>query len=250
MTTEMNAGLPLVTHLRELRRRLVISAVAIAVGFAVCYYYSIELYDILKRPLVAALPPDERYMVFSGIVEPFFLYMKVGFLGGVIVASPVILQQVWAFAAPGLVKSERRWFVALVAASFIFFISGTLFAFLVVFPFGFKYLLSFSSAELKPLLSMSEYFSMVTKLLIAFGLVFQTPLAILVLARVGVVTGRQLLSWWRYALVGILVVAAVLTPTPDVFNQMLMAGPLIVLYALGTILAYVFGKKRDPDSTL
>ncbi|MBI5885465.1 MAG: twin-arginine translocase subunit TatC [Deltaproteobacteria bacterium] len=249
MTTETNAGLPLVAHLRELRRRLVISAVAVAVGFALCYFYSVELYDILKRPLVQALPPGEQYMVFSGIVEPFFLYMKVGFLGGLIAASPVILHQIWAFAAPGLKRSERRWFVALVASSFILFISGTLFAYFLVFPFGFKYLLSFSSAELRPLLSMSEYFSMVTKLLLAFGLVFQTPLAILVLARLGIVTGRQLLSWWRYALVGILIIAAVLTPTPDVFNQMLMAGPLIVLYALGIILAWVFGKKRDGGPT-
>jgi len=249
MTTETNAGLPLVAHLRELRRRLVISAVATAAGFALCYFYSVELYDILKRPLVAALPPDERYMVFSGIVEPFFLYMKVGFLGGIIAASPVILHQIWAFAAPGLKKSERRWFVALVAASLILFISGTLFAYFVVFPFGFKYLLGFSSAELKPLLSISEYFSMVTKLLLAFGLVFQTPLAILVLARMGIVTGRQLLAWWRYALVGILVIAAILTPTPDIFNQMLMAGPLIILYILGIMLAWLFGKKRDGGPT-
>jgi len=248
--TDNNAGLPLVAHLRELRRRLVISALAVAAGFGVSYYYSTQLYDILTRPLVSAMPSGERYLVYTSIVEPFFLYMKVGLIGGIILASPVILYQVWGFIAPGLQRAEKRWFVAVVAGSLLLFISGTLFAYYLVFPFGFKYLLSFSSTELKPLLSMSEYFSMVTKLLLAFGLVFQTPLGILVLARLGIVTAKQLLSWWRYALVGILIAAAVLTPTPDVFNQMLMAGPLIVLYVLGIILAVVFGKKKDGEARL
>lgn len=247
--TDNNAGLPLVAHLRELRRCLVISAIAVFVGFAVCYNYSVELYAILKRPLVSAMPPGEQYMVFSSVVEPFFLYMKVGFIGGIISASPVILSQIWAFVAPGLKRGERRWFVLLVTGSTILFVSGTLFAYFIVLPYGFKYLLSFSNDELKPFLSISEYFSMVTKLLLAFGLIFQTPLVILVLARLGIVHARQLLSWWRYAIVGILIVAAVLTPTPDVFNQMLMAGPLLLLYALGIILAGLFGKKKVGDSS-
>lgn len=242
--TDNNAGLPLVAHLRELRRRLVISSIAIGAGFGVCYYYSVELYAILKWPLVSAMPPGEQYMVFTSIVEPFFLYMKVGFIGGIILAMPVILYQIWAFVAPGLKKAERRWFVLLVIGSMFLFAAGTLFAYFLVFPYGFKYLLSFSDEGLKPFLSMSEYFSMVTKLLLAFGLIFQTPLIILVLARLGIVHARQLLSWWRYAIIGILVVAAVLTPTPDVFNQMLMAGPLFLLYVLGIVLAYFFGKNK------
>ncbi|MBI5561686.1 MAG: twin-arginine translocase subunit TatC [Deltaproteobacteria bacterium] len=243
--TDNIEGLPLIAHLRELRKRLVVCAIAIAIGFGVSYAWSVELYDILKRPLAGALPPGERFLVFSGIVEPFFVYMKVGFIGGVSLASPVVLYEVWAFIAPGLKKKERRWFLSIVASSLLLFASGTLFAYYVVFPFGFKYLLSFSTGELKPFLSMSDYFSTVTMLLLAFGLVFQTPLGILVLARVGLVSARQLLSWWRYALVGILIAAAVLTPTPDVFNQMLMAGPLIILYGLGIILAAVFGRKKE-----
>ena len=132
--------------------------------------------------------------------------------------------------------------------SAMLFAAGALFAYFVVFPFGFKYLLSYSSDSLKPLLSMDLYFSFATKFLIAFGVVFQLPLAILVLARLGLVTAGKLLSWWRYALVGILVVAAILTPTPDVFNQLLMAGPLFFLYGVGIIVAKLFGKKRvAPD---
>lgn len=237
-------GMALTGHLKELRKRLVISVIAVAIGFSVSYYYSENLYRILAKPLLNALSPGQEYLVFTGLVEPFFIYMKVGFAGGMILASPVILYEIWAFVAPGLYSHEKLWFISLVISSLFLFICGALFAYLVVFPFGFKYLLSYSSQEIKPLLSMSEYFSMVTKLLLAFGVVFQLPLGILVLARLGVVTAKQLLSWWRYAIVIILLVAAILTPTPDIFNQLLMAGPLMVLYAVGIIVAKLFGRQK------
>lgn len=231
-------------HLAELRKRLIISVIAVAAGFGVAYNYSSELYTLLARPLVSVLPKGQEYLVFTGVVEPFFIYLKAGFLGGVALASPIVLYEIWAFVAPGLYREEKKWFVSIVVFSLVLFLSGALFAYLVVFPFGFKYLLSYTTAELKPMLSMGEYFSMVTKLLIAFGVIFQLPLAILVLARLGVVTARQLVSWWRYAIVVILIVSAVLTPTPDILNQLLMAGPLAVLYLVGIIVAKIFGKKK------
>lgn len=231
-------------HLAELRKRLIISVIAIAVGFGVAYNYSTVLYTLLARPLVSVLPKGQEYLVFTGVVEPFFIYLKAGFLGGVALASPIVLYEIWAFVAPGLYREEKKWFVSIVVFSLVLFLSGALFAYLVVFPFGFKYLLSYTTAELKPMLSMGEYFSMVTKLLIAFGVIFQLPLAILVLARLGVVSARQLVSWWRYAIVVILIVSAVLTPTPDIFNQLLMAGPLAVLYVIGIIVAKIFGRKK------
>ncbi|MBI1910396.1 MAG: twin-arginine translocase subunit TatC [Deltaproteobacteria bacterium] len=242
--SDIETRMPLTEHLRELRKRLVISVIAIAIGFGIAYNFSAELYTVLTRPLIPALPPGQDYLVFSGIVEPFFIYLKVGFVGGVILASPVVLYQVWAFVAPALYNEEKRWFISIVIFSLVLFISGALFAYFVVFPFGFKYLLGYSSSELRPLLSMGEYFSMVTKLLLAFGVVFQLPLAILVLARLGIVTAGQLLRWWRYAIVIILIVSAILTPTPDVFNQLLMAGPLAFLYCVGIIVAKLFGKKK------
>lgn len=231
-------------HLAELRKRLIISVIAVAIGFGVAYNYSTVLYTLLARPLVSVLPKGQEYLVFTGVVEPFFIYLKAGFLGGVALASPVVLYEIWAFVAPGLYREEKKWFVSIVVFSLVLFLSGALFAYLVVFPFGFKYLLSYTTAALKPMLSMGEYFSMVTKLLIAFGVIFQLPLAILVLARLGVVTARQLVSWWRYAIVVILIVSAVLTPTPDILNQLLMAGPLAVLYVVGIIVAKIFGKKK------
>jgi len=238
------AGTDLTSHLRELRRRLIISVVAVAAGFAVSYAFSEHLYGILKRPLVAALPEDSGFLVFSGVIEPFYIYLKVGIVGGIVLASPVVLYEIWAFVAPGLYKGERRWFIALVACSVALFCAGALFAYAIVFPFGFKYLLGYANDELKPLLSMGLYFSFASKLLIAFGVIFQLPLGMLVAARLGLISAGRLMRLWRYALVLILVAAAILTPTPDVFNQMLMAGPLILLYGAGVVLAKLFGRER------
>jgi sec-independent protein translocase protein TatC len=244
-TDEKTAAL--VAHLRELRRRLIISIAAIVVGFAVCYTFSDDLYVLLARPLMPHLPPGSDFIAFTGVVEPFFIYLKVGFLGGAVLASPVLLFETWAFVAPGLYSKERYWFIAVVFASLTLFLVGVFFAYLVVFPFGFKYLLSFSSDELKPILSMGSYFSLVTRLLIAFGLVYQLPLAMLVIARLGIMSAAEMLSWWRYAIVLIFLASALITPTPDIFNQLLMAGPLLVLYASGLVLAKVFGRKKEEE---
>lgn len=235
-------------HLAELRKRLIVSVIAIAIGFGAAYNYSVELYNYLARPLLQALPPGQDYLIFTGVVEPFFIYMKVGFVAGMILASPVIFYEIWGFVAPALYKNEKLWFISIVVSSSVLFLSGAVFAYYVVFPFGFKYLISYSSEGIKPMLSMSAYFSMVIRLLLAFGVVFQLPLVILVLARFGIVTAKQLISWWRYALVIILIIAAVLTPTPDVFNQLLMAGPLMILYVVGIVVAMLFGKKKAPKA--
>ncbi|MFQ5441143.1 MAG: twin-arginine translocase subunit TatC [Thermodesulfobacteriota bacterium] len=235
----------LTAHLRELRKRIIISIAALAAGFIISYAFSDKLYHLLTGPLIPAMPEGFDFIAFTGVVEPFFVYIKVGFLGAVVLASPVILYEAWAFVAPGLYGNERRWFIALVVVSLLLFLSGVIFAFFVVFPFAFKYLLSYASEDLRPILSMNSYFSLVTRLLLAFGIVYQLPLAILVLARMGLVTAGQLVSWWRYAVLAIVTAAAVLTPTPDIFNQLLMAGPLLVLYALGVVVAKVFGKKKE-----
>ncbi|MBI5237328.1 MAG: twin-arginine translocase subunit TatC [Deltaproteobacteria bacterium] len=236
--------LPLALHLRELRKRLIRSAVAALAGFLVCYYYSKELYDLLARPLIPAMPEGSAFLAFTGVTEPFVVYMKVGLAGGIILGSPIILYEIWAFVAPGLYKTEKRLFIAIIASSLVLFAAGVVFAYLAVFPFAFKYLMSYSSAGLKPFISMDGYFSLATKLLIAFGFVFQLPLAMLVASRLGLVGARQFLSWWRYAIVAIFVAAAILTPTPDAFNQLLMAGPLVVLYGTGVLAAWLFGGKK------
>jgi len=249
MTDEQARAARLTGHLRELRKRLIVSIAALVIGFAISYFFSDRLYSILTSPLLPAMPKGSEFVAFTGVVEPFFVYIKVGFLGGAALASPVILYEIWAFVAPGLYRAEKRWFLLTVILSSALFICGLLFAFFVVFPFAFKFLLGYSGPRLKPFISMNSYFSLVTRLLIAFGVVYQLPLAMLVLARMGLVTAARFLSWWRYAVIAIVIVAAVLTPTPDAFNQMLMAGPLLILYFLGIILARIFGKKKQaPES--
>jgi sec-independent protein translocase protein TatC len=243
--TDNDRSMAFTEHLRELRRRLVISVIATVLGFALAYNFSPELYHFLALPLLPSLPAGQDFMIFTGVVEPFFIYMKVGFAGGVVLASPVILFEVWGFVAPALYKNEKVWFAFTVFFSVVLFLAGAAFAYLVVFPFGFKYMMSYTSPELKPLISMSEYFSMITKFLLAFGIIFQLPLAILVLARLGLVTAGKLVSWWRYAIVVTLVASAILTPTPDIFNQVLMAGPIMVLYIIGIIVAVIFAKKKE-----
>ena len=245
MGGEVDTAASITSHLKELRKRLVISIAALAIAFFISYAFSDRLYHILTGPLMPAMPEGARFLAFTGVVEPFFVYIKVGFVGAVVLASPVVLYEIWAFVAPGLYENEKRWFLLIVVASLVLFASGVFFSFFVVFPFAFKYLLSYAGPDLRPVLSMNSYFSLVTRLLLAFGIVYQLPLAILVLARLGLVTARQLISWWRYAVLGIVSAAAILTPTPDVFNQMLMAGPLLVLYGLGIIVAKIFGKKKE-----
>ncbi|MFQ5481046.1 MAG: twin-arginine translocase subunit TatC [Thermodesulfobacteriota bacterium] len=244
MTEDQAAAARLTGHLSELRKRLIVSIAALVIGFAISYFFSDRLYNILVSPLIPVMPEGSEFIAFTGIVEPFFVYIKVGFLGAAALASPVILFEIWSFVAPGLYATERRWFLATVLLSCLLFVSGLLFAFFVVFPFAFKFLMSYSGPQLKPFISMNSYFSLVTRLLIAFGIVYQLPLAMLVLARTGVVTAGRFLSWWRYAVIGIVIASALLTPTPDAFNQMLMAGPLLVLYFLGVLLAKIFGKEK------
>ncbi len=238
----------LTEHLKELRKRLIVSVAAAIIGFVISYALSEQLYGILTAPLLPQLPEGSEFLAFTNIVEPFYIYLKVGLLGAIIIASPVILHQIWGFVAPGLVEKEKRWFLILVGASTVLFLSGILFAYFVVFPFGFKFLMGYATEDLKPFISMQKYFTLVTRLLLAFGIVYQLPLGMLVVARLGLVSAARMISWWRYAIVAIFLVSAIVTPTPDIFNQLLMAGPLIILYTIGVLLARIFGKERSVTS--
>ncbi|MBI5233638.1 MAG: twin-arginine translocase subunit TatC [Deltaproteobacteria bacterium] len=235
--------LPLAGHLRELRKRLIASLLAIGIAFLFTYSFSVEIYGLLAGPLLSSLPEGQRFVAFSTVTEPFVTYLKIGFVSAVFVASPVVIYEVWAFVAPGLYKDERRWFLPVVPASVILFVAGALFAHLVVFPVGFKYLLGFAGAELRPVLSMGAYFSLATKFMLAFGVVFQIPVVILVLARLGIVDARMLVLWWKYAILSAFVIGAILTP-PDVVSQFLMAVPIMLLYCISIVVAYFFGEKR------
>lgn len=234
--------LPFTTHLGELRKRLIICFIAVAIGFCACYAFSKRLFEILMHPLLLAMPPEEK-LVYTGLPEAFFTYLKVAFLAGILLAIPVIMYELWMFIAPGLYNKEKRWVVPIVFLSSLFFLGGALFGYFIVFPFGFKFFMGFASDAIRPLPSMKEYLSFSTKLLFAFGVVFELPLFVTFMAKLGIVDVPFLTKNRKYAILLFFVFAAILTP-PDVITQIMMAGPLIALYEVGVIGARMFGKKK------
>lgn len=237
---------PFTEHLEELRKRLIYSIAAVVVGFILTYSFKAKLFDILMGPLTPLLQEGGDSMVFTSLPEAFFTYLKVSLLAGIMVAAPVIFYQFWMFIAPGLYTNERRLLLPIVFLSSFFFVGGALFGYFVVFPFAFKFFLSYTGDSISAMLSMKEYLSFSAKLLLAFGLVFELPLVLTALARLGIVTVPFLKKSRKYAVVVFFIGAAILTP-PDVVSQVMMAVPLMVLYEISIIGAKFFGKKKRVD---
>jgi sec-independent protein translocase protein TatC len=240
---ENDVKLPFTSHLEELRKRLIVCFIAVGVCFVLCYGFSKKLFEILMGPLVAVMPPGEK-LIYTGLPDAFFTYLKTAFLAGILLAMPVIFYQIWMFVAPGLYENERRIIVPAAILSAILFSGGALFGYFIVFPFGFKFFLSFSTDFIRPMPSIREYFSFASKLLFAFGIVFEMPLFIIILTKLGVVTVSQLKTYRKYIIVLFFIIAAILTP-PDVVTQIMMAGPLILLYELSILGATIFSKKKE-----
>lgn len=240
-----NEKIPFTAHLDELRNRLVYCFIAVGAGFILSYGFKERLFQILIKPLVSVMGTGDK-LIFTGLPEAFFTYLKVAFLSGLILAAPVIIYQFWMFVAPGLYEKEKRLLIPIVFLSSFFFIGGSLFGYFIVFPFGFKFFLGFASETIQPLPSMREYLGFSSKLLLAFGLVFELPIIITFLARLGLVSVDFLKKNRKYALVLFFVGAAILTP-PDVVTQIMMAFPLMLLYEISIIGARVFGRKKTED---
>ncbi|SDB25600.1 sec-independent protein translocase protein TatC [Desulfonatronum thiosulfatophilum] len=231
----------LMDHLGELRTRLVRSAIAALVGFLICYAFSKQLFELMMKPLLEVMPPDSS-LIFTALPEAFFTYVKVAFVAGLFLVSPYIFYQIWKFIAPGLYESERKYMIPIAAVSALFFVSGALFGYFIVFPFGFEFFMGYADEMIRPMPSLREYFSFSLKLLLAFGFIFELPLFIFFLARMGLVTAASLRKKRKYAILFAFVIAAILTP-PDGITQILMSGPLIILYEFSIFVALFFGKK-------
>ena len=234
--------IPFTEHLEELRKRLIVCFIAVGIGFVLSYGFKEKLFQILTRPLIRVMQTGDK-LIFTGLPEAFFTYLKVAFLSGIILAAPVIFYQFWMFVAPGLYDKEKRLMAPIVFLSTFFFVGGAFFGYFIVFPYGFKFFLGFASEIIRPLPSMREYLGFASKLLLVFGLVFELPLIITFLARLGIVSVSFLKKNRKYALLLFFVGAAILTP-PDVVTQVMMALPLIVLYEISIIGARIFGKKN------
>ncbi|MBW1608771.1 MAG: twin-arginine translocase subunit TatC, partial [Deltaproteobacteria bacterium] len=228
-------------HLEELRRRLIVCFSAVGIGFVLSYGFKEKLFQILTRPLISVMKTGDK-LIFTGLPEAFFTYLKVAFLSGIILATPIIFYEFWMFVAPGLYNKEKRLMFPIVFLSSLFFVGGSFFGYFIVFPYGFKFFLGFASEIIQPLPSMREYLSFASKLLLAFGLVFELPLVITFLAKLGMVSVSFLKKNRKYALLLFFVGAAILTP-PDVVTQVMMALPLMVLYEISIVGARIFGKK-------
>jgi sec-independent protein translocase protein TatC len=229
-------------HLEELRRRLVVSLLALFGGFLACWYFAPRLFDVLAVPVRKALPPGQN-LAYTTLAEPFVLYFRVAMLAGVILASPVILWEIWLFVAPALYRRERRWVWPFLLASVLFFLAGCAFGYFEAFPLVVGFLVGVGK-PFQAVITINEYLSTATKIILGLGICFEMPILIFFLARMGVVSEKWLLAKLKYAILIIFIVAAVITPTPDVTTQCVFAVPMILLYLLGVGVAWIFRKRE------
>ncbi len=249
--------MPLIDHLLELRQRLLWSVIAFVLAFAVCYYFSSQIYGFLARPLADILQQQgagERRMIFTALYEAFFTYLKVAFFGAAFFSFPVWATQLWLFVAPGLYRSEKKAILPFLVASPFLFVLGAALAYYFIFPLAWRFFISFeTSPEAGGLpvqleAKVSEYLSLVMHMILAFGVAFQLPVLLTLLCRVGILSVGALRKGRRYAIVGIFVAAAILTP-PDVISQVGLAVPLILLYEISILAALWMTPKPPADTT-
>jgi sec-independent protein translocase protein TatC len=229
-------------HLEELRSRLLHSVVSLFVAFIPCWYYVDEIFAFLQRPILKLLPEGKR-LAYTGITDPFILYFKVAVLAAVFLASPFILYQFWRFVAPGLYRHERHYLLPFLFFGSFFFLAGGAFAYYIAFPLAAEFLLKMGGA-FEPVITIERYFGFQMTIILGLGLMFELPIVIFILAAIGLVTPRFLLRNFRWAVVIIFVVAAIITPTSDILNLCVFAIPAIFLYLLGIAAAALVTRKK------
>ncbi len=254
--------MPFWSHLEELRKRIIRSLLWIAAGFGGCFYYSESILRVLMWPMnaklvietsfpfVSALPNKvQQKLHYTTLIEPFWTHLKIALISGIVLVFPMLMYQVWKFIGPGLLAKERRFAGAFVFFSTGFFVVGMVFCYVLLLPFAIPFLLEYKTADLIAIIKIGDYIDFVLKFLLACGLVFELPLIIVLLSRIGIVTPDGLAKYRKYALLGSFILGAILTPTPDVFNQTILSIPIYLLYEFGILASRLFvRKKKGPDS--
>jgi len=238
---------PLLDHLIELRTRLLRCVMALGVAFAVCLYFAGDIFSFLVVPLTDAFPPGEGRLVYTKLYEAFFVELKVALFAAFFVSFPIIANQLWAFVAPGLYAKEKRAFLPFLLATPVLFLSGAALAYYIVMPTAFRWFLGFEGTrgglKLEALPGTGDYLALVMQFILAFGISFLLPVLLMLLNRAGIVSREQLVRARRYVIVGIVTVAAVITP-PDVVSQLMLAVPLYLLFE-GTLLVMRFSERQE-----
>jgi sec-independent protein translocase protein TatC len=229
-------------HLEELRRRIFICLIAVFVLFFVAWAWAAEIFEFLAAPVRKVLPPGQN-LSYTTLTEPFLMYFRVALLAAVIAASPIILWQVWLFIAPALYRKEKKYVLPFITAGVFFFLSGCAFGYYEAFPVVVRFLVGVGK-NFNAVITINEYLSTATKIIMGLGLCFEMPILIFFLARMGLVSERFLLAKFKYAVLVIFIIAAIVTPTPDIATQCVFALPMIALYLLGIAIAWVFRKKE------
>lgn len=225
-------------HLDELRRRLIYIVAALFVAFLACWNFAPQLFDLLQRPVLQFLPEGET-LAYTRVTAPFFLYMKVAFFGAIFLAAPIVLLQIWLFVSPGLYRRERRYAAPFIMFGWLFFLAGGYFGYRTVLPMACRFFVELG-ASFQQVITVDDYLSFATKLVVGMGLVFETPILIFFLTRIGIVTPQFLMRHFKYAVLLIFIIAAIITPTPDMITQAALALPMILLYLLGVGVSWLF----------
>jgi sec-independent protein translocase protein TatC len=262
MSEDEELRMPFWSHLAELRKRIIWSLVWIVIGFGACFNFSEDILKLLMRPMNTRLTTQTSFpylgmvstevsqkLHYTTLIEPFWTHLKIALITGLMVVFPLVMHQIWLFIAPGLLPRERRYAGVFVFFSTVFFGIGVLFCYFLLLPFAIPFLLTYKTESLVAILKIGDYTDFVMKFLLASGLVFELPLVIVLLSRMGIVSPGLLSKYRKYAFLASFILGAILTPTPDVFNQTLISIPIYLLYEAGILLARIFGKKKHSEST-
>jgi sec-independent protein translocase protein TatC len=236
-------------HLEDLRKRLFYSFLAVILGLIPAWFFSKDIYNLLALPVTKYLPEGEK-LVFTSLPGPFMLYIKVSFLTSIFLTSPFIFLQFWYFIAPGLYQREKKHVIPFVVFTTFFFLLGASFAYFVVFPWACNFFLKMG-AEFKALITIDKFFSLALRIILGIAIVFELPTLVFFLARMGIVSAKWLIKKFKYAVLVVFIIAAIITPTPDMITQSIIAVPMLALYGLSILIALIVGKnreKKDKDS--